>query len=203
VKVFDGTFLDYALKLDGAPRLYVGAKGINENLGDAKFIAQTVNYANNDGVLWCVLTNGTRVAVYKTNEPVAMDRKLLFELDLTDDSESFSDKAKLLHRYRALLRVTNSIGSASGCSRTDVFGGHLRSWPAILRSLCSAISWRGSVILKCRGVAPEKPRTDSRCTRACRRRNRGSCARWACEDPCWSTLAAEGSGVRPGSSSWE
>lgn len=96
VKVFDGTFLDYALKLDGAPRLYVEAKGINENLGDAKFIAQTVNYANNDGVLWCVLTNGTRVAVYKTNEPVAMDRKLLFEVDLANDSESVADKAKLV-----------------------------------------------------------------------------------------------------------
>lgn len=58
VKVFEGTFLDYALKLDGTPRLYVEAKGLNENLDDKKFIAQTVNYANNDGVVWCVLTNG-------------------------------------------------------------------------------------------------------------------------------------------------
>jgi predicted transport protein len=113
VKVFDGTFLDYALKLDGTPRLYVEAKGVNENLGDAKFIAQTVNYANNDGVLWCVLTNGARVAVYKTNEPVAMDRKLLVELDLTDDSESVSDKAKL-------LRLISRDAVASG--ELDRFG---------------------------------------------------------------------------------
>ena len=96
VKVFEGTYLDYALKLDGVPRLYVEAKGLNENLDDKKFIAQTVNYANNDGVVWCVLTNGARVRVYKTNEPVAMDRKLLFEVDLTDDKESPADKAKLL-----------------------------------------------------------------------------------------------------------
>ena len=87
VKVFDGTFLDYALKVDGVPRLYVEAKGIAENLGDKKFIAQAINYANNDGILWCVLTNGLRYGAYKTNEPVAMDQKLLFEVDLTDDSD--------------------------------------------------------------------------------------------------------------------
>jgi hypothetical protein len=96
VKVFEGTFLDYALKRDGTPRLYVEAKGLNENLDDKKFIAQTVNYANNDGVVWCVLTNGKRVRVYKTNEPVAMDRKLLFEVDLFDDSETPTEKARLL-----------------------------------------------------------------------------------------------------------
>lgn len=96
VKVFEGTFLDYALKLGGEPRLYVEAKALNENLEEKKFIAQTVNYANNDGVVWCVLTNGMRVAVYKTNEPAAMDRKLLFEVNLGDESESISEKAKLL-----------------------------------------------------------------------------------------------------------
>jgi predicted type IV restriction endonuclease len=58
VKVFDGTFLDYALKVEGHARVYVEAKALGENLDDKKFVAQTVNYANNDGVLWCVLTNG-------------------------------------------------------------------------------------------------------------------------------------------------
>ncbi|MBV9193898.1 MAG: type I restriction enzyme HsdR N-terminal domain-containing protein [Solirubrobacterales bacterium] len=96
VKVFEGTFLDYALKLEDEARLYVEAKGLNESLDDKKFIAQTVNYANNDGVVWCVLTNGRRLRVYKTNEPVAMDRKLLFEVDLADQSESPGEKARLL-----------------------------------------------------------------------------------------------------------
>jgi len=97
VKVFEGTFLDYALKLVGAPRIYVEAKGAGENLDDKKFIAQAINYANNDGVLWCVLTNGVRWRVYKTNEPVAMDQKLLFEVDLADESEPTAEKARLLN----------------------------------------------------------------------------------------------------------
>ena len=96
IKVFDGTFLDYSLKVEGHARVYVEAKALGENLDDKKFVAQTVNYANNDGVLWCVLTNGLSIKIYKTNEPVAMDRKLLFEVDLSNESESVGDKAKLL-----------------------------------------------------------------------------------------------------------
>ena len=50
------------------------------NLNDKKFVAQTINYANNDGVLWCVLANGLGYRVYKTNEPVAMEQKMLLKL---------------------------------------------------------------------------------------------------------------------------
>ncbi|GAB3487832.1 DUF5655 domain-containing protein [Flexivirga lutea] len=95
VKVFDGTFLDYSLTPSSGPRLFVEAKGIGENLGDKKFIAQTINYANNDGVVWCVLTNGLQYRVFKTNEPVAMDKKLLFEVDLRDP-DPIQDKVRLL-----------------------------------------------------------------------------------------------------------
>jgi predicted transport protein len=96
VRVYDGTFLDYALKLSGVPRIYVEAKGLGETLDDKKFMAQAINYANNDGVLWCVLTNGVRWSVYKTNEPVSMDRKLLLEVDLSEEGDSAAEKAKLL-----------------------------------------------------------------------------------------------------------
>src|SRR6266702_1703971 len=57
-RVFDGTKLDYALKIGGKASLFVEVKGLSQSLDDPKFIAQTVNYANNEGVLWCVLTNG-------------------------------------------------------------------------------------------------------------------------------------------------
>lgn len=96
VQVFDGTFLDYALSVSGSPKLYVEAKGLNEKLTDRKFIAQTINYANNDGVVWCVLTNGTRYRVFKTNEPVSMEQKLLFEVDLRDDKQPMTDRLRQL-----------------------------------------------------------------------------------------------------------
>jgi predicted transport protein len=96
VRVYEGTFLDYALKIDGRPRIYVEAKAVGENLDDKKFIAQTVNYANNDGVVWCALTNGVRWRVYKTNETAPMDQKRLFEVDLGDESDPETEKLRFL-----------------------------------------------------------------------------------------------------------
>jgi predicted transport protein len=87
-RVYDKTALDYALKIDGELRLFVEAKAVGKQLDDKAFISQTVNYANNEGVVWCVLTNGLAYRVYKTNEPVAMEDKPLFEVDLTEGSTS-------------------------------------------------------------------------------------------------------------------
>lgn len=86
-KVFDGTFLDYALRIDGKPKLFVEAKALGKTLADKKFISQTINYANNEGVVWCVLTNGLIYQVYKSNESVDMESKLLFEVNLRDASD--------------------------------------------------------------------------------------------------------------------
>lgn len=72
------------------PRLFVEAKGVGKNLDDKQFIAQAVNYANNEGVIWCVLTNGLVYRVYKANEPVPMQEKLLFEVDLAADEAATS-----------------------------------------------------------------------------------------------------------------
>ena len=82
-KVYDGSFLDYALLVEGKPSLFVEAKALGKNLTDSKWVAQTINYANNEGVTWCALTDGLRYQVYKTNEPVDMSQKLLFEVDIT------------------------------------------------------------------------------------------------------------------------
>ena len=86
-RVYDGTSLDYALKINGDLRLFLEAKAVGKGLDDKAFISQTVNYANNEGVVWCVLTNGLAYRVYKTNEPVNMEEKLLFEIDLNEAEE--------------------------------------------------------------------------------------------------------------------
>lgn len=98
-RVYDNTSLDYALKIDSKPRLFVEAKAVAKDLGDRSFIAQAINYANNEGVLWCVLTNGLAYRVYKTNEPVGMEQKLLFEVDLEEVSDGdHSEVAQSLGR---------------------------------------------------------------------------------------------------------
>jgi predicted transport protein len=111
-RVYDNTALDYALKIDGERRLFLEAKGVTQKLDDKTFVAQTVNYANNEGVEWCVLSNGISYRVYKTNEPVGMQEKLLFEVDLREASEALSE-------------VTSSLQLLS---RESLANGALEAW---------------------------------------------------------------------------
>jgi predicted transport protein len=108
-KVFDGTFLDYALRIGGKAKLFVEAKALGRGLSDKGFIAQTVNYANNEGVVWCVLTNGLVYQVYKSNEPVPMDRKLLLEVDLRE-AEDAAERAQVVSSLQVLSRESVASG---------------------------------------------------------------------------------------------
>jgi predicted type IV restriction endonuclease len=124
-RVYDGTSLDYALKIDEEPRLFVEAKGVGKNLDDKQFIAQAVNYANNEGKQWCVLTNGLVWRVYKTNEPVPMEQKLLFEVDLGAVDTTAIDDAKSLGLIARQSIIEGALdGWATVCSRMGVSGRH-------------------------------------------------------------------------------
>ena len=83
-KVYDGTFLDYALLVGAKALLFCEAKPTGKHLDDSKWVSQTINYANNEGVVWCVLTDGLHWRVFKANEAVSMHKKLAFELNIED-----------------------------------------------------------------------------------------------------------------------
>ncbi len=115
-KVFDGTFLDYALVVDSTPALFVEAKAWGGNLLDPKWTAQAINYANNEGVVWCALTDGIVYRLFKTNEPVDMARKLVFEVDLREvaDDESRQrvlQQLNLLSRAQVVAGQLDALGS--------------------------------------------------------------------------------------------
>lgn len=115
-QVFDGTFLDYALIAGSKPALFVEAKAWGGRIHDPKWTAQAVNYANNAGVVWCALTDGVIYRVFKTNEPVEMDRKLVFEVDLREvaDDESRQrvlQQLSLLSRAQVMAGQLDALGS--------------------------------------------------------------------------------------------
>ena len=127
-KVYDGSFLDYALLIAGKPVLFVEAKAWGGTITDPKWTAQTVNYANNAGVVWCVLTDGVVYRVYKTNEPVDMARKLVFEIDLregTDDQKG----AVVFQRLRLLSQAALAGG------QLDALGSRLFDEARVRRAL--------------------------------------------------------------------
>lgn len=78
----DGKSVDYALKINRKPVLLLEAKQLDDSLDDVKAITQVVGYATNDGIEWCVLTNGVRYRVYRTSERAAAPEKLLYEVSI-------------------------------------------------------------------------------------------------------------------------
>ncbi len=76
----DGKAVDYALKIDGRVVLLVEAKSLDDPLTDVKATTQVVGYASNEGVDWCVLTNGSTYRVYRSTEKAAAPDKLVYEV---------------------------------------------------------------------------------------------------------------------------
>jgi len=78
----DGKSVDYAMKINRKVVLLVEAKQLDDPLDDVKSITQVVGYAANDGIEWCVLTNGARYKVYRASERASAPEKLLFEASI-------------------------------------------------------------------------------------------------------------------------
>ncbi|NLG89926.1 MAG: hypothetical protein GX494_12100 [Clostridiaceae bacterium] len=112
----DGKSVDYALKINRKPVLLVEAKQLTDHLDDIKAVTQVVGYAANDGVKWCVLTNGARYKVYSTSEQAAAPEKLLFEVSIESrDSQGLTvrqiaDQLSRLSRESLARGVLDELG---------------------------------------------------------------------------------------------
>ena len=76
--------VDYALFLMGDPVLFVEAKPLRTSLDDHKWISQTIAYAVEAGVEWCVLTNGDEYRLYNAHALVDTQGKLFRTIQLSD-----------------------------------------------------------------------------------------------------------------------
>jgi predicted type IV restriction endonuclease/predicted transport protein len=106
----DGKSVDYAMKVNRKVVLHLEAKQLGDPLDDVKSITQVVGYAANDGVEWCVLTNGVRYKVYKASEKASAPDKLLFEVSIdTDDSNGLTIE-ELAKQFSRLSRDSMAEG---------------------------------------------------------------------------------------------
>ena len=79
--------VDYALFIMRSPCLFVEAKSVSKDMGDYKWISQTLSYATVAGVKWCVLTNGDEYRLYNSHAPVAVEEKLLRSVTISSQDE--------------------------------------------------------------------------------------------------------------------
>jgi len=106
----DGKSVDYALKINRKVVLHLEAKQLGDPLEDVKSITQVVGYAANDGVEWCVLTNGVRYKVYKASEMASAPDKLLFEVSIDSDDSDGSTAQELAKQFNRLSRDSMAEG---------------------------------------------------------------------------------------------
>jgi predicted transport protein len=106
----DGKSVDYAMKVNRKVVLHVEAKQLGDPLDDVKSITQVVGYAANDGIEWCVLTNGVRYKVYKASEKASAPEKLLFEVSIDPKDANGQTVEELAHQFNRLSQESMAKG---------------------------------------------------------------------------------------------
>lgn len=84
-QVISRNFVDYALKIDGIAKLYIEAKKINDDLTDMRNVSRAVSYTNDDGIEWCLMTNGDKLNLYQTRKPGNLNDKLVLEIQISTE----------------------------------------------------------------------------------------------------------------------
>ena len=107
----DGKSVDYALKINGKPVLFVEAKPLNDPLSDVKSITQVVGYATNAGVEWCVLTNGVTYKVYHSTEKAEAPDKLLFEVSIDPKEAEGRSVRQIADQFNRFSRDAMALGA--------------------------------------------------------------------------------------------
>lgn len=100
----DGKAVDYAMKINREVVLHLEAKQLGDQLDDVKSITQVVGYAANDGIEWCVLTNGVKYKVYKASEKASAPDKLMFEVSIDPNDSNGMTVEELARQFSRLSR---------------------------------------------------------------------------------------------------
>lgn len=106
----DGKSVDYAMKVNRKVVLHLEAKQLGDPLNDVKSITQVVGYAANDGIEWCVLTNGVRYKIYKASEKASAPDKLLFEVSIDPNDSGGLAVEELAKQFSRLSRDSMANG---------------------------------------------------------------------------------------------
>ena len=106
----DGKSVDYAMKINRKPVFLLEAKQLADPLDDVKSITQVVGYAANEGIEWCVLTNGVRYKIYKASEKASAPDKLLFEVSIDPRDSAGLSLERLAEQLNRLSRESMAQG---------------------------------------------------------------------------------------------
>ncbi len=93
-KTSSGGYVDYILKYNGS-QIYLEAKPLRSKL-EQKYQIQATNYAYEDNIDICVLTNGNRYQIFETFKRGTVADRLLIDVALDDKKISLDKKVEYL-----------------------------------------------------------------------------------------------------------
>src|SRR6266481_2538309 len=138
----DGKSVDYAMKINRKPVLLVEAKPLNDPLIDVKDVTQTTGYAANDGIVWCILTNGVLWKVYRSMEQCPAPEKLMFEVSYDPADLEGVSLEQVAERFQRFSREEMAKGTL------DVWGEQIFTDGKIRKALHHLITDPPNSLLK-------------------------------------------------------
>ncbi len=120
-----GRFVDYALKLDDKPVLFVEARPLGTAIDDPETISRAIADSAAAGIKWCILTNGMSYAVYRAVEKDPASSTKLFEVSIDpsqNDGISNQEVSDRLSRFSKASMAHDVLDRlAEGISGKDNF----------------------------------------------------------------------------------
>ena len=90
--------VDYAILLLRAPKFFVEAKALGQNLDDRKWANQIMGYAAVAGVKWVIITNGNEYRIYNACVDVPVEEKLFRTIRVSDLGRAATETLSLLSK---------------------------------------------------------------------------------------------------------
>lgn len=95
VKTSSGGFVDYVLKTD-EKKIYLEVKPLSNKLTRRNQI-QATNYAYEDNIHFCILSNGNRYQIFETFKKGSVSDRLLIDISLIDDEIPIQKKVEIMN----------------------------------------------------------------------------------------------------------
>ena len=132
----DNNSVDYVLLINEKPVLLVEAKPLDDPLNDVKGITQVVGYAANDGIVWCLLTNGVVWKVYRSVEQCPAPEKLMFEVSLDPQAAEGLSAQEMVRQMWRFSREEMAKGAFDAHWRTDLYRSQSSKGPRQNHARC-------------------------------------------------------------------
>ena len=85
--------ISYALRLNGETALFLETTPVDRSVDDPRLVDETLELVATAETRWCLLTNGLRYRLFKADDAVARDSRLLFDLELADVASDAASEA--------------------------------------------------------------------------------------------------------------